>query len=111
MVRTSKIIVWIAYIIGCSDLERGFVIVPRRYDLLVKGLVELVSICVRQDDAFISGRVADWLDAGLGIFEQVVIALNSSSFFVFHNDFPDRQEVVIDGGELIVPLGRAVHSS
>ena len=101
----------IAYITDCSDLERGFVIVPRRDDLLVKGLVELVSVCVRQDDAFVSGWVADWLDAGLGIFEQIVVALNSSSFFVLHDDFPDRQEVVIDGGELVVPLGRAVHSS
>ena len=111
MVRTSKIILLIAYIIECSDLERGFVIVPRRDDLLVKGLVELISVCVRQDDAFVSGWVADWFDAGLGVLEQVVVALNSSSFFVLHNNFPDRQEVVIDGGELVVPLSRTVHSS
>ena len=71
-----------------------FGLLPDTQDLLVKPLVEGVSVLVGQDQTLEGFRVASWLDAGFRVSHEVVVHVHSSWLLLFDHDLSYLQEEV-----------------
>lgn len=76
--------------------QRCLVLIPNLSYLVVKILIEWVSLSEGEHDAFEILWVGLDSDGVFGISDQVVVELNSSWFLLLDHDFPDLEEEVRD---------------